>query len=81
MSVHGNLDEFFRVKILGMRFRIASAHVPYTCRNCLRICCRIPYLDRKDCVPRFELRMTCDPSLENRSPASFLWVSQNWRKA
>jgi hypothetical protein len=37
MSVRGKLDEFFRVKILGMRFRIASAHVPYTCRDYLRI--------------------------------------------
>ncbi len=81
MSVRGKLDEFFRVKILGMRFRIASAHVPYTRRDYLRIVCRIPSLYRKGCVPRFELRMTCDPSWENRSPASFLWVFQNWRKA
>jgi hypothetical protein len=81
MSIRGKLNEFFRVKFLGMRFRIASAHVPYTCRDCLRIVCRIPSLYRKGCVPRFEPRMTCDISLENRSSASFLWAFQNWRKA
>jgi len=81
MSIRGKLNVFFRVKILGMRFRIASAHVPYTCRDCLRIVCRIPSLYRKGYVPRFELRITCDPFLENRSPAGFLWAFQNWRKA
>ena len=81
MSIRGKLGKFFRVKILAMRNRIASAHVPYTCRDYLRIVCRIPSLYRKGCAPRFELRMTCDTSLENRSPASFLWVFQNWRKA
>ncbi len=79
MSVRGNLDEFFRVKILGMRFRIASAYVSYTCRNCLRIHCRISSIDRKGCVARFERRMTCDISLENRSSAGFLWAFRNWR--
>lgn len=79
MSVSGNLDEFFSVKILGMRFRVASAYLPCTCRYYLRIVRRIPSLYRKGCVPRFELRMTCDPSLENRSPAGFLWAFQNWR--
>lgn len=81
MSVRGNLDEFFRVKILGMRFRIASAYLPYTYRDCLRIVCRIPSLYRRGCVPRFELGMTCTPSWENRSSADFLWVFQNRRKA
>lgn len=81
MSVRGKLDEFFRVKILGMRFRIASAYVSYTCRDYLRIVHRVHSLDRKGCVPRFDLGMTCDPSLENRSPADFLWAFQNWRNA
>lgn len=81
MSVRGKLDEFFRVKILGMRFRIASAYMPCTYRDYLRIVRRIPSLDRKGCVARFERRMTCDPSLENRSSADLLWVSRNWRKA
>lgn len=74
MSVRGKLDEFFRVKILGMRFRIASAYLPYTRRDCIRIHCRISSIDRKGTVPRFELRMTCDPSLGNRSSAGFLWA-------
>jgi len=81
MSIRGKLNDFFRVKILGMRFRITSAHLPYTCRDYLRILCRIPSLDRKGCVPRFELRMTCDPSWENRLLAGFLWVFQSWRNA
>lgn len=81
MIVHGKLNEFFRVNILGMRFRIASANFPYTCRDCLRIVRRIPSLYRRGCVPRFELGMPCDPSLENRSSAGFLWAFQNWRKA
>lgn len=81
MSVRGKLNVFFRVKILGMRFRIASAHVPYTCRDCLRILCRISSIDRKGWVARFERRMTCDISLENRSSAGFLWAFRNWRKA
>jgi hypothetical protein len=81
MSVRGKLGEMFRVKYLGMRFRIASAHVPYTRRDCIRIHCRIPSFYRNGCVLRFELRMTCDPSLENRSPADFLWAFQNWRNA
>lgn len=79
MSVRGNLDEFFTVNILTMRFRIASANLPCTYRYYLRIVRRIPSLYRKGCVARFELRMTCDISLENRSSAGFLWVSQNWR--
>lgn len=81
MSISGKLDNFFTVKILGMRFRIASAHVPYPCRDYLRIVCRIPPLYRKGCVPRFELRMTCDISLENRSSAGFLWAFRNRRNA
>lgn len=80
MSIRGKLIDFFRVRILGMRHRIASAYLPYTYRDCLRIVCRIPSLYRRGCVPRFELRMTCDPSLENLSPAGFLWAFQNWRK-
>ena len=81
MSVCGKLTEFFRVKILGMRLRIASGHLPYTRRDCLRIHCRIPSFYRKGTVPRFEPRMTCDTSLENRSSAGFLWAFRNWRKA
>ena len=81
MSVRGKPDEFFRVKILCMRLRIASAYLPYTCRDCLRIHCRISSIDRKGCVARFEPRMTCDPSVENRLSAGFLWVFQNRRKA
>lgn len=81
MIICGKLDEFFRVKILGMRFRIASAYMPYTRRDCIRKHCRIPSFYRNGCVLRFELGMTCDPSLENRSPAGFLWAFQNWRKA
>jgi hypothetical protein len=81
MSVRGKPNDFFRVKILGMRHRIASANLPYTCRYYLRIVRRIPSLYRKGCAARFELRMTCDTSLENRSPAGFLWAFQNWRKA
>lgn len=81
MSVPGKLNEFFRVKILTMRFRIPSAHLPYTCRDYLRIVCRIPSLYRKGCAPRFELKITCDPSWKKRPPADFLWAFQNWRKA
>lgn len=81
MNIRGKLDEIFRVRILGMRFRIASAHLPYTCRNYIRICCRIPSFYRKGCVARFELRMTCDPSWENRSSVGFPWAFQNWRNA
>ena len=81
MSVPGKLNEFFRVNILGMRFRIASAHLPYTCRDYIRIVCRIPSLYRKGCVARFDFGMTCDTSLENRSPASFLWACQHGRNA
>ena len=81
MSIPGKLIDFFRVNILGMRFRITSAHLPYTCRDYLRIVCRIPSLYRKGCAPQFELRMTYDISLENRAPASFLWAFQNWGKA
>lgn len=81
MSIRGKLDEFFRVKFLGMRFRIASAHLPCTYRYYLRIVRRIPSLYRKSNVPRSELRMTCDISLENHSSAGFLWACQNWRKA
>lgn len=81
MNVRGKPGDFFRVNILGMRFRIASAHLPYTCRDYLRIVCRIRSLYRKGCAPRFDLGMTCDTSLENRSPAGFLWAFQNWRKA
>jgi hypothetical protein len=81
MSIRGKPNDFFRVKILGMRLRIASAHLPYTCRNYIRICCRIPSLYRKDCVPRFGIKMTCDPSWKNRLLAGFLWAFQNWRKA
>lgn len=81
MSVRGKLDEFFRVKILGMRFRIASAYMPYTRRDCIRIHCRIPSFYWNGCVLRFELGITCDPSWENRSSAGFLWACQNWRKA
>ena len=80
MSVRGKLGEFFRVKILSMRHRIASANLPYTCRYYLRIVRRIPSLYRKSNVPRSELRMTCDISLENRSSAGFLWAFQNLRK-
>lgn len=81
MSVRGKPDEFFRVKILGMRLRIASAYLPYTCRDCLRIVHRIPSFYWKGTVPRFELGMTCTPSWENRSSAGFLWTFPNWRKA
>ncbi len=81
MSVRGKLNDFFRVKILSMRHRIASANLPYTCRNYLRIVGRIPSLYRKGYAARFELRKTYDTSLENRSPEGFLWAFQNWRKA
>jgi hypothetical protein len=81
MSVRGKPGDFFTVKILGMRFRIASAHLPYTCRDYLRIVRRIPSRYRKGCAPRFDLGITCDPSLENRSPAGFLWAFQNRRNA
>jgi hypothetical protein len=81
MSVHGKLSEFFRVKILGMRFRIASANLPYTRRDYIRIVRRIPSLNRKGCAPRFELRITCDPSWKNRPSVGFLWAFQNWREA
>lgn len=81
MSVRGKPGDFFRVKILGMRLRIASAYVPYTCRNGLRIHCRVPSIYRNGYVARFELGMTCTPSWENRSSADFLWVFQNRRKA
>ena len=81
MSIRGKLGEFFRVKILGMRFRIASAYMPYICRDHLRIGYRIPSRYRKGCVLRFDFEMTYDPSLENRSSAGFLWVFQNWRNA
>ncbi len=81
MRVPGKPNDFFRVEILSMRHRIASANLPYTCRYYLRIVRRIPSLYRKGRVARFELGMTCDPSLENRSPEGFLWAFQNWRKA
>lgn len=81
MRVLGKLSEFFRVKILGMRFRIASAHLPYTCRDCIRIVRRIPSLDGKGCVPRFDIQTTCDPSWENRSSQGFLLIFENWRNS
>lgn len=81
MSISGKLNDFFKVKILGMRFRIASAYLPYTYRNCLRIHRRIPSLHRKGCTPRFNFKMTCDPSWKNRLLAGFLWVFQSWRNA
>ncbi len=81
MSIREKLNDFFRVKILGMRFRIASAYLPYTCRDCIRIVCRIPSLDRNGCAPRSDIKMTCDPSWKNRPSAGFLWAFQNWRKA
>jgi hypothetical protein len=81
MRVRGKMNDFFRVKILSMRHRIASANLPYTCRNYLRIVRRIPSLYRKGWVLRFDLGMTCDTSLENRSPEGFLCAFQNWMKA
>jgi len=81
MSIRGKLNDFFRVRILGMRFRIASAHLPYTCRDYLRIRCRIPSFYRKGCAPRSSIKMTCDPSWKNRLLAGFLWVFQSWSNA
>ena len=79
MNLRRKLGEIFQVKNLGMRLRIASAHLPYTHRDFLRIVCRIPSLYRKGCVARFELKMTYGSSLENRSSAGFLWAFRNWR--
>ena len=81
MSVRGKLGEFFRVKILSMRHRIASANLPYTCRYYLRIVRRIPSLYRKGCVPRFELMMTCGHIFRKTFARGLLWAFHNWRKA
>jgi hypothetical protein len=81
MSVRGKLAEFFRVKIFGMRNRIASATLPYTCRDFIRNHCRIPAFHRKGCELRFDIIMTCDTSWRNRSSVGFLWAFQHGRNA